>query len=38
MPVTQVFKGCFPYVLSMGVTIALLLVFPQLVLWLPANL
>ncbi|WP_306580607.1 TRAP transporter large permease [Pseudomonas sp.] len=38
MPVTQVFKGCFPYVLSMGVTIALLLVFPQLVLWLPANM
>jgi tripartite ATP-independent transporter DctM subunit len=38
MPVTQVFRGCFPYVVSMGVTIALLLVFPQLVLWLPANM
>lgn len=38
LPVALVFRGCFPYVLSMGATIALLLVFPQLVLWLPDNM
>lgn len=38
MPVTHVFWGSFPYVVALLFTIALMLAFPQLVLWLPANM
>lgn len=38
IPVSQVFWGCLPYVVALMFTIALLLLFPQLVLWLPAQM
>jgi len=34
-PVSEVFRGTWPYVLTQGVAIAILLLFPQLTLWLP---
>jgi C4-dicarboxylate transporter DctM subunit len=38
VPVAQVFWGCLPYVVTILFTIALLILFPQLVLWLPENM
>lgn len=38
IPVSQVFWGCFPYVIALLFTITMLLIFPQLVLWLPSHM
>ena len=32
----QIFRGCWPFVLSMVITLGLLIAFPQLSLWLPS--
>ncbi|MCI1025779.1 TRAP transporter large permease [Pseudomonas putida] len=37
-PVSQIFRGSFPYVVTQLIAIAILLVFPQLTLWLPQNM
>jgi tripartite ATP-independent transporter DctM subunit len=37
-PVSQIFKGAFPYVITQLITITILLLFPQLTLWLPQNM
>ena len=34
-PVSEVFRGTLPYVVTQGIAIAILLLFPQLTLWLP---
>lgn len=35
IPVQQVFRGCFPFFFAEVVTVAVLIAFPQIVLWLP---
>jgi TRAP-type C4-dicarboxylate transport system permease large subunit len=37
-PVSQIFRGSFPYVVTQLIAIAILLLFPQLTLWLPQNM
>ena len=36
MPVTEVFKGIWPFVVTELIILALLVMLPQLALWLPA--
>lgn len=38
MPVTEVFRGTYPHVIAHLIAIALLAIFPQLVLWLPYSM
>jgi C4-dicarboxylate transporter DctM subunit len=35
MPVAEVFQGTFPHVIAHLIAVALLVIFPQLVTWLP---
>jgi C4-dicarboxylate transporter DctM subunit len=37
-PITDVFVGVMPYVMAYVVALVLLMIFPQLVLWLPEAL
>ncbi|MEJ7929838.1 TRAP transporter large permease [Ramlibacter sp. AN1015] len=36
VPLVQIFRGCWPLVLTMVVTLGILIAFPQLSLWLPS--
>lgn len=35
IPVQQVFRGCFPFFIADVATVAVLIAFPQIILWLP---
>lgn len=36
IPVQQVFRGCFPFFIADVITVAVLIAFPQIILWLPS--
>lgn len=38
IPVQEVFRGCFPFFIADVLTVAVLIAFPQIVLWLPAQM
>jgi C4-dicarboxylate transporter, DctM subunit len=35
VPISTIYKGCYPYIVGMSLCLLILLFFPQIVLWLP---
>ncbi len=35
VPISTIYKGCYPYIVGMSICLLILLFFPQIVLWLP---
>ena len=35
VPINTIYKGCYPYIAGMSICLLILLLFPQISLWLP---